>query len=110
MMKTNAGSGVRRFRGSRVLGFRGSRVLVLGSLALSGVVALRGAVPATAPEAAPTFSANVAPIVYANCVVCHRPGQAAPFSLLTYDDVKKRGALIVSVTARHYMPPWHATP
>ncbi len=58
---------------------------------------------------APTFAHDIAPIVYAHCVVCHRPGQAAPFSLLTYEDVKKRGALIVSATARRYMPPWHAT-
>src|SRR5262245_25382321 len=56
-----------------------------------------------------TFSEHVAPIVYANCVTCHRPGEAAPFSLISYDDVKKRGALIATVTASRYMPPWHAT-
>jgi len=55
--------------------------------------------------AAPTFARDIAPIVYSHCVVCHRPGQAAPFPLLTYDDVKKRGALIVSATSRRYMPP-----
>ena len=56
----------------------------------------------------PTFARDVAPIVYDHCAVCHRPGQAAPFPLLSYDDVKKRGELIVRVTARRYMPPWHA--
>jgi len=56
-----------------------------------------------------TFAADVAPIVYRNCVVCHRPGQTAPFALLTYEDVKKRGRLIADVTARRNMPPWHAT-
>jgi Tol biopolymer transport system component len=55
-----------------------------------------------------TFSENVAPIVYQNCVTCHRPGEAAPFSLISYDDVKKRGALIAMVTRARYMPPWHA--
>src|ERR1700747_3794888 len=55
-----------------------------------------------------TFSQTIAPIVYQNCVTCHRPGEAAPFSLITYDDVKKRGALIARVTQTHYMPPWHA--
>ena len=85
-------------------------VLVLGSLAVSSAVALRAVVPATAaPAAAPTFAANVAPIVYANCVVCHRPGQAAPFSLLSYDDVRKHGQTIVEVTTSRYMPPWHAS-
>ena len=37
----------------------------------------------------PTFAADVAPIIYNNCSTCHRPGQAAPFSLLSYDDVER---------------------
>lgn len=57
---------------------------------------------------APTFSETIAPIVYQNCVTCHRPGEAAPFSLITYEDVKKRAALIATVTKSRYMPPWHA--
>jgi tetratricopeptide (TPR) repeat protein len=69
-----------------------------GALALAMAPAAR-AVP-------PTFSHDVAPIVYEKCAPCHHPGEAAPFSLLTYADVKKRGALIVSVTRRGYMPPW----
>jgi hypothetical protein len=56
-----------------------------------------------------TFSETIAPIIYENCVTCHRPGEAAPFALITYEDVKKRGALIASVTQLRYMPPWHAT-
>jgi hypothetical protein len=55
-----------------------------------------------------TFSDNVAPILYDNCVTCHRPGQAAPFSLISYEDVKKRGNQIVKVTGSRFMPPWHA--
>lgn len=55
-----------------------------------------------------TFSENIAPIIYINCVTCHRSGEAAPFSLISYDDVKKRGALIATVTQSRYMPPWHA--
>ena len=58
----------------------------------------------------PTFATDVAPIVYNHCASCHRPGQAAPFPLLTYDDVKRRATLIVNATSRRYMPPWHATP
>lgn len=38
------------------------------------------------------FSEIIAPILYTNCVTCHRPGEAAPFSLISYDDAKKRGA------------------
>ena len=43
-----------------------------------------------------TFTETIAPIVYANCVTCHRPGEAAPFSLISYEDVAKRGALIAT--------------
>jgi mono/diheme cytochrome c family protein len=57
-----------------------------------------------------TFADTIAPIVYANCVTCHRPGEAAPFALISYEDVAKRGALIAKVTESRYMPPWHAEP
>ena len=79
------------------------------ALSLSkGRPAVAGVVQAARPAVTPTFARDVAPIVYEHCAVCHRPGQAAPFPLLSYDDVKKRGELIVKVTARRYMPPWHA--
>ena len=53
-----------------------------------------------------TFNQNIAPIVYHNCSPCHRPGEAAPFPLLNYDDVKRHAAQIAAVTKRRYMPPW----
>jgi len=59
-------------------------------------------------QARVTFSDTIAPIVYANCVTCHRPGEAAPFPLISYEDVKKRGELVATVTRSRYMPPWHA--
>jgi mono/diheme cytochrome c family protein len=66
---------------------------------------------ATAAEAAPvTFNKDIAPILYANCASCHRPGEIAPFSLLSYQDAAKRAKLIATVTARHYMPPWKPEP
>jgi tetratricopeptide (TPR) repeat protein/mono/diheme cytochrome c family protein len=55
---------------------------------------------------APTFSRDIAPIVFERCAGCHRPGQAGPFSLLTYNDVRRRARQIVEVTRRGYMPPW----
>ncbi|HWD98917.1 MAG TPA: hypothetical protein VG345_07760 [Bryobacteraceae bacterium] len=58
----------------------------------------------------PTFNRDIAPIVYRNCSSCHRPGEAAPFSLLTYADVTKKGKIIAAVTASGYMPPWKAEP
>jgi Flp pilus assembly protein TadD len=57
-----------------------------------------------------TFSKNIAPIVFERCAPCHRPGEAGPFSLLTYGDVRKRGGLIVQVTKQRYMPPWMPEP
>jgi predicted negative regulator of RcsB-dependent stress response len=61
---------------------------------------------AAANAATPTFSHDIAPIVYQNCAPCHRPGEAGPFPLLNYQDVKKRAQQIADVTRRRYMPPW----
>jgi mono/diheme cytochrome c family protein len=58
--------------------------------------------------ASPTFSDTIASIVYDNCVECHRPAGAAPFPLVSYEDIVKRGALVADVTKSRYMPPWHA--
>ena len=57
-----------------------------------------------------TFNEHIAPIVYANCTKCHRPGQVAPFSLLTYDDVRAHARTITTVTQSRYMPPWKPEP
>src|SRR5437870_10244471 len=64
----------------------------------------------TCAAATPTFNKDIAPIVYQNCAKCHRPGDVAPFSLLTYQDAAKRARLIATVTERRYMPPWKAEP
>ena len=57
-----------------------------------------------------TFTRDIAPIIFANCSSCHRPGESAPFSLLTYDDVRRRGRQIRMVTQSRYMPPWLPDP
>src|ERR1700747_989451 len=62
----------------------------------------------TASDAAPTFNKDIAPILYQNCATCHHPGEVAPFSLLTYQDAKKRARHLKEVTASRRMPPWHA--
>jgi mono/diheme cytochrome c family protein len=59
-------------------------------------------------EASVTFNRDIAPIVFKNCSSCHRPGEAAPFPLLSYSDVKKKGKTIAKVTDSHLMPPWKA--
>jgi hypothetical protein len=57
-----------------------------------------------------TFTEHIAPIVFNNCSSCHRAGEVAPFDLLNYRDVKKRGRMIARVTKSRYMPPWHPVP
>ena len=57
-----------------------------------------------------TFSRDVAPIVFQKCAGCHRPGQSAPFALLTYEEIKKHARQIAEVTQRRYMPPWLPEP
>src|SRR5215471_17847490 len=57
-----------------------------------------------------TFAHDIAPIVYQHCATCHRPGETAPFSLLTYEDVKKRALQVAKVTQSRFMPPWLPEP
>ena len=64
----------------------------------------------TSIAATPTFNKDIAPILYQNCAACHRPGEVAPFSLLTYADASKRAKLISTVTQRRFMPPWKPEP
>jgi hypothetical protein len=59
-------------------------------------------------EPPPTFAEKIAPIIHRNCSVCHRPGEAGPFPLLTYEDVVSKAKTIVEVTKSRYMPPWPA--
>ncbi len=79
----------------------------IGLAAALAALSVTASVHGTAVDrVSPTFAADVAPIVYNNCASCHRPGQAAPFSLLSYDDVKRRATLIVnSATAGAFPTP-----
>ncbi len=57
-----------------------------------------------------TYTKDVAPLLVDRCGACHRPGGSAPFSLLTYEDVKRHASQIATVTANRFMPPWKADP
>lgn len=57
-------------------------------------------------EEAPTFSRDVAPILFEHCVQCHREGESAPFPLWTHGDAKSKRRQIARVTQRRLMPPW----
>jgi tetratricopeptide (TPR) repeat protein len=85
------------------------RVLIPAAVAtatLSVAAMARTPLQDSARDNSVTFSREVAPIIFANCAGCHRPGGSAPFSLLTYADARQRATLIARVTATHVMPPW----
>lgn len=64
--------------------------------------------PLSSTDSLITFSEHISPIIYNNCVECHRDNGGAPFSLTNYHDVAKRSKMIAYVTAEKYMPPWPA--
>src|SRR5262245_19634051 len=81
--------------------------------AVAIVAAIAGAGPGmqAAPQSTdsvPTFTRDVAPILYANCVTCHRAGEIAPMSLVSYQDVRPWARAITRQIADGAMPPWHA--
>ena len=71
---------------------------------------LAGVATVEAAERPLTFNRDVAPIIFENCTTCHRPGESAPFTLLSYDDVKQRARQIVTTTEDRFMPPWKPDP
>ena len=56
------------------------------------------------------FTKDVAPVFFANCVTCHRPGEMAPMSLLSYKEVRPWAKAIRQVVIERQMPPWFADP
>jgi hypothetical protein len=81
-----------------------NRILLSSALLLT-----TPALPLQAKETV-TFSGEIAPIIHQRCTQCHRAGEAAPFALIDYDDVKKRSKTIQRVVNDRYMPPWHPVP
>ncbi|MEL7267678.1 MAG: redoxin domain-containing protein, partial [Planctomycetota bacterium] len=69
-----------------------------------------GRVKKATPRGDITFNKDIAPILNAKCVTCHRPGEIAPFSLISYDDVLGWEDTILEVIADNRMPPWYADP
>jgi peroxiredoxin len=57
-----------------------------------------------------TYCRDVAPILQKHCIACHRPGQMAPFALLSYRDAADWAETIREVVREGRMPPWHADP
>jgi mono/diheme cytochrome c family protein len=60
------------------------------------------------PAGTPTFNKDVAPILYSNCVTCHRPGGVAPMSLLALEQAQAYASAIREKVIARVMPPWYA--
>lgn len=84
------------------------RLTAAASFAFMLVVLNAQSSAASKPEV--TFSKDVAPIFYAKCVSCHRPGEIAPMSLMTYKEARPWAKAIKEKVVRGEMPPWHADP
>jgi hypothetical protein len=74
------------------------------------VLLLTAVAAAQAATASPTFDKDVLPILQKNCQSCHRPGQAAPMSFLTYDATRPWAKAIKVAVVTKKMPPWFADP
>ena len=84
--------------------------MIAARLGLSTFVAALALMTPSAALAAPTFTKDVAPILYKSCVECHRPGAIAPMSLLTYDETRPWARSIKQKVVARVMPPWGADP
>jgi Tfp pilus assembly protein PilF/mono/diheme cytochrome c family protein len=86
-------------------------VWLAGSMVFSATLLLIARpAPTSAAATQVTFNRDIAPIIFHSCSSCHRPGEAAPFSLLTYSDVEKHARQIAEVTRARSMPPWLPQP
>ncbi len=55
-----------------------------------------------------TYAREIAPVLFANCLECHRRGGIGPFALETYKQARRRAKMIARVCSKRVMPPWHA--
>ena len=83
---------------------RVATLLVVPMVVLAALAAPAGAAEKTAPV---TYAKDVAPLIQRACQTCHRPGQTAPMSLLTYDQVRPWAKAIKARVSAREMPPWH---
>jgi tetratricopeptide (TPR) repeat protein len=85
-----------------------NRTIVILQIWVTAAAAQSGVPPAGQRRV--TFSSDVAPVLYARCVPCHRPGGSAPFSLLAYGEARSRATQLAAVTSARVMPPWLPAP
>jgi mono/diheme cytochrome c family protein len=83
--------------------------VLIASLAVVGAAAILNRTNAS-DKAAPTFAKDVAPIIFNKCATCHRPGEAVPMSLTSYQEVRPWAKAVKEQIIEHTMPPWYADP
>jgi len=81
-------------------------VVLFSVFAIAAVAALNHT--SASEKSVPTFAKDVAPIVFNKCATCHRPGEAVPMSLTSYQEVRPWAKAIREQVADRSMPPWHA--
>src|SRR5215467_10458234 len=86
------------------------RIIAIISFAGFTGLLLEAANPPSPPKKEVTYTKDVAPILFKNCVVCHRPNDVAPMSLMTYEEVLPFARMIQKDVTQRKMPPWHADP
>ena len=79
------------------------------AVALAGLIGTAASVYAQSPVT-PTFSKDVAPILYQNCTNCHRAGEIGPMPLISFSDARPWAKAIATRVSDGTMPPWHADP
>ena len=85
----------------------GLATLVLALVVASPAAAQQSATNGGAREADVTFSKDVAPILQANCEICHRPASVGPMSLMTYQEVRRYASRARDLVSKRLMPPYH---
>lgn len=88
----------------------GKTILRTRTLALGCYIFREKVAPTSATTAKVTYARDIAPILDKNCASCHRPGETAPFSLLTYQQAQTWAQAIKYYTANRLMPPWKPVP
>jgi len=87
-----------------------SQCVIGGIVMVSAMSTLAGSAGESQSGTQPTFNADVAPILQAHCVTCHRAGEVAPMSLVTYEETRPWARAIKARVLTREMPPWFADP
>src|SRR5229473_533936 len=85
-------------------------LVAAAAMAPTSHITLNAAMAAETPNDHITFNKDVLPVLQKNCQTCHRPGQVAPMSLLTYQDARPWAKSIMLKVTTRQMPPWNADP